>query len=70
MVFDNVAGVGEPEGGEGVEHPALVRNGSGKDHVEGGDPVGGDNGQAVRGGLVDFADFAADDFFHGEINLS
>ncbi len=45
-----------PEGGHGGEHPALVRDGLGEDHVVGADPVRGHHQQQAVAGVVELAD--------------
>src|SRR2546426_10903044 len=57
MVRHDVARLLEPERRELREHFALVGNARAEDIVEGGDPVGGDEQQAIVD-LVDVAYFA------------
>jgi hypothetical protein len=63
MVFDEAFGRNsvEPELGKLSEHRALVGDRVGKDHVEGGNPVGGDQQKLVLE-LKDLPDLPAADF--------
>jgi hypothetical protein len=58
MVRNDVAGAGEPEVRNLVEHAPLVRNGVWQHHIERREPVGGDDEHALRIHFVDVAHFA------------
>ena len=55
-----------PEDGHGGEHPALVGDRLGHDHVEGADPVRGHHEQAVVAGVVELAHLARVDCGQGD----
>jgi hypothetical protein len=59
MVRDKLLRPREPERGETGEHAALVRDLGRKDHIEGRDPVGGDEQQALVVEGVQLAHLAA-----------
>ncbi len=58
MVRDDVSRAGEPEIGDLVQHPPLVRDRVWQHHVEGGQPVRGDDEHALRIHFVDVAHLA------------
>ncbi len=55
---DDVGHLRGPKDGHGREHPSLVGDRLGHDHVEGAHPVRGHYQQAVVPGVVELADFA------------
>src|SRR6266849_5350562 len=70
MVGDDVLQEIEPEERELSQNAALVGNGRGKDDVEGGKPIRGDD-QQLAAEIVDVTDFAARGGFQaGELRLS
>ena len=55
---DDVGHLVAPEGGHGRQHPALVGDGLGHDHVERADPVRGHHEEAAVAGVVELAHLA------------
>ena len=58
LVGHDVAELGEPEVGDGLQYLALARDRVGQDDVEGRQAVGGDDQQLVGVDRVDVADLA------------